>query len=99
MRVLVTPDELSAEGVLKRTAEDGAGEVLVAETAQGPRAYANACPHMGVAVDGPGETFIRLRDHLSCPVHHALFDLTTGLCVWGPCKGRSLAPVELVLRA
>lgn len=96
MRVRVAADELPAETVLKRTAEDGA-EVLVVSTAQGLRAYANACPHMGAAFDGPGETFIRLRDHLSCPAHHALFDLTTGLCVWGPCKGRSLAAVELVL--
>jgi nitrite reductase/ring-hydroxylating ferredoxin subunit len=61
-------------------------------------AYANVCPHKGhplnladddflVTVAGQGQL-------LRCASHGALFVLENGLCVAGPCSGRSLQRLE-----
>jgi nitrite reductase/ring-hydroxylating ferredoxin subunit len=59
------------------------------------RAYANICPHkrypLNLADDEflvPGERLIR------CASHGALFDPESGLCLYGPCAGRSLQALE-----
>ena len=60
-------------------------------------AYANHCPHKGhplnlaeddflVTVAGSGQL-------LRCASHGALFVPENGLCVVGPCSGRSLRPL------
>lgn len=61
--------------------------------------YVNKCPHDGVNLDWERNTFLEpnygLR--LMCGKHGALFDLGAGMCVEGPCKGRSLTPVNLAV--
>ncbi|MDH4022733.1 MAG: Rieske 2Fe-2S domain-containing protein [Gammaproteobacteria bacterium] len=59
------------------------------------RAYANVCPHkrhpLNLADDEflvPGQALLR------CASHGALFEPESGLCVFGPCAGRSLTPLE-----
>jgi nitrite reductase/ring-hydroxylating ferredoxin subunit len=59
------------------------------------RAYANVCPHkqhpLNLADDEflvPGQRLLR------CASHNALFDPESGLCVYGPCAGRSLKRLE-----
>ena len=59
------------------------------------RAYANVCPHkrhpLNLADDEflvPGQQLLR------CASHGALFDPVSGLCVFGPCAGRSLTSLE-----
>jgi nitrite reductase/ring-hydroxylating ferredoxin subunit len=81
------------QGVVKQIGP--AGEVLVAETSAGVRAYLNICPHQSAPLDGGTGNFQRKGDHLACVHHQAIFDLTTGVCIWGPCVGRSLTPVPL----
>jgi nitrite reductase/ring-hydroxylating ferredoxin subunit len=56
------------------------------------RAYVNSCPHQGT----PLETFPdRFLNHdgsqLICSTHGARFRVGDGLCVSGPCLGKSLA--------
>ena len=55
------------------------------------RAFVNVCPHRGQPVDlGDG----RLWDKdglLECQAHGARFDAVTGVCVQGPCEGKSLS--------
>jgi nitrite reductase/ring-hydroxylating ferredoxin subunit len=34
---------------------------------------------------------------LMCGKHGALFEFGTGMCIEGPCKGRGLTPVDLVV--
>ena len=61
-------------------------------------AYANICPHKGhplnlaeddflITVPGGGQL-------LRCASHGALFVPENGLCVFGPCSGRSLRRLE-----
>lgn len=61
--------------------------------------YVNKCPHDGVNLDWERNQFLEpnygLR--LMCGKHGALFELGTGACIEGPCKGRSLIPVNLVV--
>jgi nitrite reductase/ring-hydroxylating ferredoxin subunit len=59
------------------------------------RAFVNVCPHRGQPIDlGDG----RLWDKdglLECQAHGAHFDAVTGVCVKGPCEGKSLTPLEV----
>ena len=58
--------------------------------------YVNKCPHDGVNLDWERNQFLDPNGiRLLCGKHGALFELGTGMCVDGPCKGRSLTPVAL----
>ncbi len=60
--------------------------------------YVNKCPHDGVNLDWERNQFLDPNGtRLMCGKHGALFDLGTGMCVDGPCKGRSLVPVGLTI--
>lgn len=60
--------------------------------------YVNKCPHDGVNLDWEHNQFLDPNGtRLMCGKHGAVFELGTGLCVDGPCKGRSLTPVGLAV--
>ncbi len=60
--------------------------------------YVNTCPHEGIWLNfGAGEFFSRDRAFLKCGRHGANFEIDTGLCVEGPCKGKSLEPIALAV--
>jgi nitrite reductase/ring-hydroxylating ferredoxin subunit len=62
-------------------------------------AYLNNCPHLSVPLEWlENEFFCRDTDLLRCATHGALFLPENGLCVSGPCEGRSLKRVELAVR-
>lgn len=58
--------------------------------------YLNKCPHDGVNLDWERNQFFDPNGiRLMCGKHGALFELGTGMCLDGPCKGRGLTPVAL----
>ena len=60
-------------------------------------AYLNRCPHQDMAMDWlPGRFLDPSGEHIVCAMHGAQFQAEDGLCVAGPCLGRSLVtlPVE-----
>jgi nitrite reductase/ring-hydroxylating ferredoxin subunit len=58
--------------------------------------YVNRCPHDGVNLDWERNQFLDSNGvRLQCGKHGALFELGTGMCIEGPCKGRALQPVHL----
>ncbi len=62
-------------------------------------AYANICPHQGRNLSfAPGEFLFGNDGRLICPHHGACFDLASGLCTDGPCKGDSLTPLPVIVR-
>jgi nitrite reductase/ring-hydroxylating ferredoxin subunit len=80
-------------------------------TAAGPRsgfivrrgpavfAYRNVCPHAGNPLHWKPHAFLtRARDRIMCSVHGAVFEIDTGMCVGGPCPGRSLSPLRVEIR-
>jgi len=54
--------------------------------------YINTCPHIGTPLDFLPDRFLT-RDgrEILCSTHGARFELRTGFCVAGPCRGRSLS--------
>ncbi|OCK53896.1 Rieske 2Fe-2S domain-containing protein [Bradyrhizobium sp. LMTR 3] len=60
-------------------------------------AYLNKCPHTGVNLDWERNQFFDPRGiRLMCGKHGSIFELGTGRCVDGRCKG-SLTPVALTV--
>lgn len=58
--------------------------------------YVNHCPHHGARLDWEREAFLDPSGlRLMCGKHGALFELGSGRCSSGPCKGDNLRPVDL----
>ncbi|MDO9149955.1 MAG: Rieske 2Fe-2S domain-containing protein [Methylotenera sp.] len=64
---------------------------------QQPYAYVNQCAHVSVELDWTeGEFFTPQGDYLICATHGAHYRPDNGFCVMGPCKGKSLKPIEVI---
>lgn len=60
--------------------------------------YVNWCPHLGIELNfQPDEFFDCERQFLQCANHGALFEIDSGLCVLGPCRGGMLKKVDFVI--
>jgi len=61
-------------------------------------AYVNVCPHKGHPLNLVDDDFLMSvpggGQLLHCASHGALFVPENGLCVFGPCSGRSLRRLE-----
>jgi nitrite reductase/ring-hydroxylating ferredoxin subunit len=58
--------------------------------------YVNACPHQGTHLDWEHDQFLDPgNDRLVCGKHGSLFDVATGACTEGPCRGASLQKLQL----
>jgi nitrite reductase/ring-hydroxylating ferredoxin subunit len=87
---------------LARLDETGAAKpwpIVVVRWGRQVFAYVNQCPHDGVNLDWERNQFLdpHYGIRLMCGKHGALFDLVSGTCVEGPCKGASLTPVPVSL--
>ncbi len=72
--------------------------LLVVRDAGGVYAYENSCPHSRGQLEWVAHQFLSLdRKHIQCCFHGAMFRIHDGLCVYGPCVGQSLTPVEIAL--
>lgn len=61
-------------------------------------AYRNACPHLLISMNWLRDHFLDHREeHIQCALHGALFEIDTGLCVTGPCFGRYLQSIPVVV--
>lgn len=61
--------------------------------------YVNSCAHMPVELDWEAGNFFDLtRTYLICATHGAHYEVSTGYCTMGPCKGKSLQPLDVVER-
>ena len=61
--------------------------------------YVNSCPHARLPLNWREDIFFDLsRTYLFCANHGATFEVKTGRCLRGPCKGLALTryPVRLV---
>ena len=64
------------------------------------RAYANVCPHKQHPLNLDDDEFlVPGAKLLRCASHQALFEPESGLCVFGPCAGRSLTALECWVEA
>jgi nitrite reductase/ring-hydroxylating ferredoxin subunit len=99
--VLCPLDALADPGAKGFTlaAAEGRREILVVRRLGHVFAYENACPHIGTPLDFlPDQFLTRDRRHLLCSTHGAMFEIASGLCIHGPCRGKSLKPVPVTIR-
>lgn len=61
-------------------------------------AYRNACAHQGTPLETVPDRFLTADGtRFLCTTHGAQFRIEDGLCLKGPCKGKSLEPLAVML--
>ena len=93
-----------------RELRDGASRGFSIDTPVGPQdvfvvrrknrlfAYLNSCPHTGGPLDWVPDQFLTLDGSMiQCATHDARFRIEDGVCVAGPCVGRRLSPLMVLL--
>jgi len=92
-------DEVDARGFDYETPE-GPRSGFVIRRGDAVYAYRNVCPHAGHPLNWKPDAFLtRDRTRIMCSVHGAIFEPETGLCIGGPCPGRSLTPLRAEVHA
>ena len=62
-------------------------------------AYQNYCMHVGHPLNWKPDSFLtRDQTKIICASHGAIYEIDSGLCVGGPCRGKSLRRVECDVR-
>jgi nitrite reductase/ring-hydroxylating ferredoxin subunit len=62
-------------------------------------AYQNYCAHAGHQLNWQPDVFLSKDESaIMCVSHGALYDIGSGVCFAGPCRGKSLRIVELCVR-
>jgi nitrite reductase/ring-hydroxylating ferredoxin subunit len=90
------PEEGSAGFVVETHGRRQA--VLAVRRGAGVFAYVNSCPHIGAPLDYMPGKFLNLeKTHILCANHGALFRISDGYCVSGPCAGKTLSPIETII--
>jgi nitrite reductase/ring-hydroxylating ferredoxin subunit len=73
---------------------------LLLRDGQQVHAFVNRCAHFGVPLAARQEQLIyQPRQSLTCNVHYARYDWTSGRCLSGECDEESLSPLPLVVDA
>ena len=61
--------------------------------------YKNTCPHTQGPLDWTPDQFLDLdNEYIMCANHGALFEIATGLCIYGPCKKQSLSALPFTVK-
>lgn len=67
---------------------------IIVSNASQFRVYLNQCPHQGRRLDYARGQFLTKSGNIICAAHGATFNLESGLCVQGPCRGESLMNLQ-----
>lgn len=110
----MSSDEIDLERVLCRVAEleatgcrefrlgggDWPLKGFVVNACGGVHAYINRCPHQALSLNLLPDRFLSADGSvIVCCMHGAIFEKSTGLCIAGPCAGRTLAAVAVEVMA
>lgn len=74
-------------------------ELFVVRKGRNVFCYVNDCPHLHITLDViPGRLMNKTEGVIQCANHGAKFEIASGRCIWGPCRGKTLRtkPVELI---
>jgi nitrite reductase/ring-hydroxylating ferredoxin subunit len=97
-RLLCRLDELPPGGCREFRLGEGDWPLrgFVVRVPDGVRAYVNRCPHLRYPLNYLPDEFLTYdRLLIQCTMHGARFEKETGLCVSGPCLGRSLVALPV----
>ncbi|MBL4612545.1 MAG: Rieske (2Fe-2S) protein [Emcibacter sp.] len=74
-------------------------EIFIQRRGQEVYAYENSCPHAYLPLNMKKGIFTeKSGKYFMCQNHGALFDITNGACLAGPCNGQGLTPIEIELK-
>jgi len=94
--------DLSDPGSTAFTVERDGERIAIMVIRRGNRVFGwvNSCPHAWVPLDIEPGQFLDLvtGSEILCANHGARFEVETGFCVLGPCKGKRLAPYPVAVR-
>jgi nitrite reductase/ring-hydroxylating ferredoxin subunit len=63
-------------------------------------AYQNYCMHVGHPLNWQPDSFLtKDGSQIICASHGAIYEIESGVCVSGPCRGKLLRPVVAEIRA
>lgn len=94
-------DDIADGGAAAFVADLGARRAAVFAVRRGKAVtvYENKCPHIGGPLDFPPGQFLSDDGaHIICATHGALFEVTDGLCIDGPCEGDHLTALHAEVR-
>jgi nitrite reductase/ring-hydroxylating ferredoxin subunit len=97
-RVVCRLEEIPDPGARAFTAGSGAWPLrgFVVRRGETAFAYLNRCPHRGHPLNWHPERFLTPDGGLIlCASHGAVFEIESGACMGGPCRGIGLVPLEL----
>lgn len=79
---------------------EGQASLFVVKKNSSLYAYRDCCPHYGTTPLPwkKNEYLDKAGDVIVCAAHGARFDITTGVCISGPCVGESLSAIALYVR-
>jgi nitrite reductase/ring-hydroxylating ferredoxin subunit len=81
-----------SKGLVKRGNDDA---IFVVRQGDDVFCWLNDCPHEHRPLEYKKDRFLNSDGrHIVCYAHSAHFDLRTGVCFDGPCKGEALIRVE-----
>jgi nitrite reductase/ring-hydroxylating ferredoxin subunit len=91
--------ELSALPEGKGIAVAHAGGTLLLVRSQGElHAYEDRCPHMSLSLRWPPAEFVSPDgQYILCSNHNAIFRVSDGVCVTGPCGGDRLVRRDVTI--
>ncbi len=99
MQVLLANIDEIADGDSRGFDPGGSGRdtMFVVRRGNALHAYRNACPHVdGAPLPWRKDAYLSAdRSHIVCYAHGAKFDITSGICVLGPCEGQALTRVAI----
>jgi nitrite reductase/ring-hydroxylating ferredoxin subunit len=77
----------------------GRDVLFVVRQGQKVHGWLDACPHIdGAPMAWRKDAYLSAdRSRIVCHAHGAQFDIATGACLHGPCKGQSLTAVPLAI--
>lgn len=71
-------------------------KLILIRTGKNVFAYVNSCPHIGAPLDlKPGQFLSHDNKNIICSTHGALFQIDTGLCIFGPCHNQYLEVIPI----
>jgi len=94
-------DELPDPGCREFTIGSGDWPFTGFVVRQGDRvfAYQNYCVHVGHPLNWAPDAFLtKDKGNIICASHGAMYEIESGLCIAGPCLGKTLHPVEVRVR-
>ena len=73
----------------------GGFSLILVRLGEQVRAYHNECPHAGRRLDWAPGKFLIENAMLICAAHGAMFEIDSGRCHAGPCRGVGLSAVHI----